>query len=64
MSEQDKKGICASCTKFWDDLADVRKHVLNAEKEFLLAVRSVVDLLVQKTEDFTPPKKARKVNIK
>jgi hypothetical protein len=64
MNDRDKKGLCGYCREFWDEISEVRKHFLTAEKELLLAVRSIVDLLVEKTEDRMPAEKVKKAPAK
>jgi hypothetical protein len=64
MSQPNKNRVCDCCTKFWDDLSEVRKHTLNAQKELLLAVRAAVDLLLEKAERHSSTAGARKVVIK
>jgi hypothetical protein len=48
----------------WEDMSEVRKHLLNSQKELLLTVRAIVDLVIEKTEYAPTINKARKVTIK
>ncbi len=50
--------------KCWEDLSEVRKHLLNSQKELLLTARAIVDLVIEKTECAPATDKARKVTIK
>ncbi len=52
------------CSKIWGELSEVRKHLINSQKELLLTVRAIVDLAVEKTECAPAADKARKVTIK
>ena len=53
-----------ACSGLWEDLSEVRKHLLNIQKELLLTVKAVVDVVLEKTEPHVTPSKARKVTIK
>jgi hypothetical protein len=39
------------------------RHLLNARKEILLAIKSIIDKEVERTEEMKREKKAEKVNI-
>ena len=52
------------CSQLWEDLSEVRQHLLNAQKELLLTVKAVVDLVLDKTEPQSHTTTAHKVPIK
>jgi hypothetical protein len=57
---------CNKTCKIWYELADFRLHLLNAEKEVLLAAKSLLDKAINRVEKAkpTPQKSAQKVEIK
>lgn len=58
------KNLGGGCSGLWEDLSEVRRHILNIQKELLLTVKAVVDVVLEKTEPPTTINKTRKVTIK
>lgn len=63
------KGLRDAVGEAIDIMAPAVKHLLNAEKEVLLAVRAVLDKAIEKTEEMADrqerrKERARKVKIK
>ena len=50
--------------KFWGLSDSTKQHLLATQKEMLLALRSMLDKAIEKTEEFEKPKGKRKTKIK
>jgi len=50
--------------KFWGLSDSTRQHMLAAQKEMLLTLRSMLDRAIEKTEEFEKPKGKKKTKIK
>jgi len=48
---------------FWGLSDSTRKHMLTAQREMLLALRSVLDKAIEKTEEVEKTKKRKKTKI-
>ncbi len=63
------QGMRGAAWEVFDLLAPALKHLLNAEKELLMAARAVLDKAIEKTDELATRQersgeKARKVKIK
>lgn len=53
--------------ELFPEFSEAKSHLLKAEKEFLLAVRSILDRAIERTEDVSKEQKRKtikKVDIK
>jgi len=50
--------------KFWGLSDSTKQHLLAAQKETLLTLRSILDRAIEKTEEFEKPKGKKKTKIK